>query len=126
MSGTLIFLLLNAKLRSHDNKINNSGNGLDAREFQETYRVKMVFSNVFFGLYGILLCAIYKGFMAAFEHTHTLPSKFFSALQSYYPRLLIVLLSCDSRLTLIRRDQRKKSGRDETQWVQREFLIVSQ
>ena len=35
------------------------------------------------------------------------PSKFFSALQSYCPRLSVVLLSSDIRSTLIRLDPRK-------------------
>ena len=39
------------------------------------------------------------------------PSKFFSALQSFCCRLSVVLLSCDSRSTLIRRDRTKKIGR---------------
>ena len=37
------------------------------------------------------------------------PSKFFSALQSYCSRLSVVLLSCDSRSTLIRLNRRKKN-----------------
>ena len=41
------------------------------------------------------------------------PSKFFSALQSYCSRLSIVFLSCDSKLTLIQLDLRKKFGRVE-------------
>ena len=39
------------------------------------------------------------------------PSKFFSALQSYCFRLSVVLLSYDSRSTLIRRDGWEKFGR---------------
>ena len=39
--------------------------------------------------------------------TMSYPSKFFSALQSYCSRLSIVLLSYDSRSTLIRRDRKK-------------------
>ena len=35
------------------------------------------------------------------------PSKFFSTVQSYCPRLSVVLLSYDSRSTLIRLDRRK-------------------
>ena len=38
------------------------------------------------------------------------PSKFFWALQSYCPRLSVVLLSNDSKLILIRLDRRKKFG----------------
>ena len=41
----------------------------------------------------------------------TFPSKFFSPLQSYCPRLSVVLLSYDSRSTLIRRDGKEKFGR---------------
>ena len=39
------------------------------------------------------------------------PSKFFSALQSFCCCLSVVLLSCDSRSTLTRRDRTKKFGR---------------
>ena len=39
------------------------------------------------------------------------PSKFFSGLQSFCCRLFVVLLSYDSRSTLIRRDCTKKIGR---------------
>ena len=39
------------------------------------------------------------------------PSKFFLALQSYCPRLSVVLLSYDSRSTLIRQDRTEKFGR---------------
>ena len=38
----------------------------------------------------------------------SLPSKFFSTLKLYCPRLSVVLLSYDSRLILIRLDRRKK------------------
>ena len=38
------------------------------------------------------------------------PSKFFSALQSYCSRLSVGLLSCDSRSTLVQLDRRKKIG----------------
>ena len=36
------------------------------------------------------------------------PAKFFSAIQSYFSRISVGLLSYDSRSTLIRLDQRKK------------------
>ena len=39
------------------------------------------------------------------------PSKFLSALQSYCPRLSVILLSYDSRSTPIRLDRRNKIGR---------------
>ena len=40
------------------------------------------------------------------------PSKFFSALQSYCPRISVALLSYDSRSTILRLDRRNKFGRD--------------
>ena len=48
------------------------------------------------------------------------PSKFFLALQSFCSRLSVVLLSCDSRSTLIRRDRTKKFGRVEQQQQQQQ------
>ena len=52
------------------------------------------------------------------EESGIYPSKFFSALQSYCPRLSVALLSYDSKLTLIvRPDCRKKFGRV---WVKKE------
>ena len=51
------------------------------------------------------------------------PSKFFLALQSYCCCLSVVLLSCDSRSTLIRRDRTKKFGRERRR--KRYFIALS-
>ena len=51
------------------------------------------------------------GYIRTFLFAHAPPSKFFLALQSFCCRVLVVLLSYDSRSTLIRIDRTKKFAR---------------